>query len=38
MAAALTALKATPYSRVLSKSVAQGGAAKLYAYFRRLPD
>jgi len=34
----LTVLKAIPYIWVLSKSVASGGIANLYAYFRRLYD
>jgi WD40 repeat protein len=36
--AVLTALPATPYLWVMSKSVRVGGVANLYAYFRRLPD
>jgi len=34
----LTVLKATPYIWVMPRSVPQGGIARLYAYFRRLPD
>jgi alpha-tubulin suppressor-like RCC1 family protein len=36
--AALTVRKATPYIFVIPRSVPQGGIARFYAYFRRLPD
>ncbi len=36
--ATLSVLAATPYIWVLPRSVPQGGIARLYAYFRRLPD
>jgi len=34
----LTVTKTTPYIWVMPRTVAQGGIARFYAYFRRLPD
>ncbi|NLH98570.1 MAG: Ig-like domain repeat protein, partial [Chthonomonadales bacterium] len=34
----LTVTKATPYIWVMPRTVPQGGIARFYAYFRRLPD
>ncbi len=34
----LTVTKATPYIWVMPRTVVQGGIARFYAYFRRLPD
>jgi hypothetical protein len=36
--AVLTVQRAMPYIWVLPRTIPQGGVARLYAYFRRLPD